>query len=56
MVIKCITECKGPRTTEATKLQGTFSNIRKTIERKRLEISSQKLEMPREHFMQGWAQ
>ena len=29
---------------------------RKTIEWKRLEISSRKLEIPREHFMQGWAQ
>ena len=30
--------------------------IRKTIEWKRLEISSRKLEIPREHFMQRWAQ
>ena len=29
--------------------------IRKTIEWERLEISSRKLEMPREHFMQRWA-
>ena len=29
---------------------------RKTTERERLEISSQKLEIPREHFMQRWAQ
>ena len=29
---------------------------RKTIERERLEISSRKLEIPREHFMQRWAQ
>ena len=28
---------------------------RKTIEWERLEISSRKLEMPREHFMQRWA-
>ena len=28
----------------------------KTIEWKRLEISSRKLEIPREHFMQRWAQ
>ena len=42
-------------------IQGTYLNIikvistkkwRKTIEWKRLEISSRKLEMPREHFMQ----
>ena len=29
---------------------------RKTVEHKRLEISSRKLEMPREHFMQKWRQ
>ena len=29
---------------------------RKTIEWERLDISSRKLEMPREHFMQRWAQ
>ena len=29
--------------------------IRKTTDRKRLEISSRKLEIPREHFMQRWA-
>ena len=29
---------------------------RKTIEWERLEISSRKLEIPREHFMQRWAQ
>ena len=30
--------------------------LRKTIEWERLEISSRKLEIPREHFMQRWAQ
>ena len=30
--------------------------IEKTIEWERLEISSRKLEIPREHFMQIWAQ
>ena len=30
--------------------------IGKTIEPERLEISSRKLEIPREHFTQGWAQ
>ena len=30
--------------------------MRKTIEWERLEISSRKLEIPREHFMQRWAQ
>ena len=29
---------------------------RKTTERGRLEISSRKSEIPREHFMQRWAQ
>ena len=29
---------------------------RKTIKRERLEISSRKLEIPRETFMQRWAQ
>ena len=29
---------------------------RKTIEGEKLEISSRKLELPREHFMQKWAQ
>ena len=29
---------------------------RKTIEWERLEISSRKLEVPREHVMQRWAQ
>ena len=29
---------------------------RKTIEWERLEISSRKLEIPREQFMEGWAQ
>ena len=29
---------------------------RKTIEWERLEIFSRKLEIPREHFRQGWAQ
>ena len=31
-------------------------NNRKIIEWERLEISSRKLEIPREHFMQRWAQ
>ena len=29
---------------------------RKTTKRERLEISSRKLDIPREHFMQSWAQ
>ena len=31
-------------------------NCNKTIESEKLEISSKKLEIPREHFMQRWAQ
>ena len=33
-----------------------YKEIEKTIERERLEISSRKLEIPREHFMQRWGQ
>ena len=33
-----------------------FSDQCKEIEWERLEISSRKLEIPREHFMQRWAQ
>ena len=47
------------------KLQGAIRKLsyvinakkqRKTIEWERLEISSRKLEIPREYFMQRWAQ
>ena len=31
-------------------------SAKKTVEWERLEISSRKLEIPREHFMQRWAQ
>ena len=37
-------------------LQQSKQRNRKTIEWERLEISSRKLEVPREHFMQRWAQ
>ena len=30
-------------------------SAKKTVEWERLEISSRKLEIPREHFMQRWA-
>ena len=33
-----------------------FKEIEKAIEWERLEISSRKLEIPRKHFMQRWAQ
>ena len=37
-------------------LSDQCKEIEKTIEWKRLEISSIKLEIPREHFVQRWAQ
>ena len=37
-------------------LSNRCKEIWKTIEWERLEISSGKLEIPREHFMQRWAQ
>ena len=37
-------------------LHDQCKEIRKTTEWERLEISSRKLEIPREHFMQRWAQ
>ena len=36
-------------------LSDQCKEIEQTIERERLEISSRKLELPREHFMQRWA-
>ena len=37
-------------------LHDQCKEIRKTTEWERLGISSRKLEIPREHFMQRWAQ
>ena len=37
-------------------LSNQCKEIEKTTEQERLEISSRKLEIPREHFMQRWAQ
>ena len=37
-------------------LSDQCKEIKETIEWERLEISSIKLEIPREHFMQRWAQ
>ena len=37
-------------------LSDQCTEIEKTIEWERLMISSRKLEIPREHFMQRWAQ
>ena len=36
-------------------LSDQCKEIEKTVEWERLEISSRKLEIPREHFMQRWA-
>ena len=44
------------RRDKKTFLSDQCKEIEKTIEWKRLEISSRKLEIPREHFMQRWAQ
>ena len=41
---------------ESLPQQSVQRNKRKTTEWERLEISSRKLEIPREHFMQRWAQ
>ena len=48
-----------PRTARRNKKPTSVINAkkqRKTTERERLEISSRKLEIPRELFMQRWAQ
>ena len=37
-------------------LSNQCKEMRKTIEGESLEISSRKLEIPKEHFMQRWAQ
>ena len=37
-------------------LSSQCKEIKKTIEWERLEISSRKLKIPREHFIQRWAQ
>ena len=37
-------------------LSDQCKEIEKTIERERLEISSRKLEIPKEHLMKIWAQ
>ena len=37
-------------------LSDQYKKQRTTTEWERLEISSRKLEVPREYFMQGWAQ
>ena len=44
------------RRDEKAFLNDRCKEIEETIEWERLEISSRKLEIPREHFMQRWAQ
>ena len=44
------------RKDKKTFLSDQCKEIEETIEWERLEISSRKLEIPREHFMQRWAQ
>ena len=45
-----------PRRDRKAFLSDQCKDIDETIEWERLEISSRKLEIPREHFMQRWAQ
>ena len=45
-----------PRRDKKAFLSDQCKEIEETIEWERLEISSRKLEIPREHFMQRWAQ
>ena len=52
-------ECRVPKNSEERQEslpQWSVQRNRKTVEWERLEISSKKLEIPREHFMQSWAQ
>ena len=53
-------ECRIPKNSQG-EIRKPFSVInakkqRKTVKWEILEISSRKLEIPREHFMQRWAQ
>ena len=52
-------ECRVPKNSEEREKslpqQSVQRNKRKTTDWERLEISSRKLEIPREHFMQRWA-
>ena len=45
-----------PRRDKKAFLSDQCKEIEETIEWERLEISSRKLEIPREHFMPRWAQ
>ena len=45
-----------PRRGKKAFLSDQFKQTEKTIEWEKLEISSRKLDIPREHFIQKWAQ
>ena len=45
-----------PRRDKKAFLSNQCREIEETVESERLEISSRKLELPRKHFMQRWAQ
>ena len=45
-----------PRRDKKAFLSDQCKEIEETTEWERLEVSSRKLEMPREHFIQRWAQ
>ena len=50
-------ECRVPKNSKERRKPSSAINAkkqRKTIEWERLEISSRKSEIPRDHFMQGW--
>ena len=52
-------ECRVPKNSKEREENSSAMNAekqRKRTEWERLEISSRKLEIPREHFMQRWAQ
>jgi len=59
MEIECIeirrVKVNLPLTADSTVSIENAKKSRKTTEWERLEISSRKLEIPREHFMQRWA-
>ena len=52
-------ECRVPKKSKEKRKPSSVISAkkqRKRVEWERLEISSRKLEIPREHFMQRWAQ
>ena len=56
---KYSSECRVPKNSRRDKkafLSDQYKEIRKTIEWERLEVSSRKLEIPRNYFRQRWTQ